>query len=315
MATHNTSRLTIDDFAEAFGILPVDLPDDCKSQVSRFDFRYEFVDAAEHNNLVNEIQQALDDGRHSRVGSHRRDLWERAWSENLARLISSDYDLVSLVPNYYLKWQPLRFKHRFIKTAQPMFQLNFFTVLRTWLFKHYLTDIDNVYELGSGSAQNLAMLAQMLPEKNFFGLDWAPASQQLLTTLSTKFGWNMVGRQFDLFAPDHKFQIAENSAVFTIAALEQLGNKCRPILEYLLEQAPRLCISLEPLVELYNEEDQLDRLAIQFHKKRGYLENYLTSLQELELEQRLKITRIHRMHFGAFYDESYTLVVWELTSA
>ena len=86
-------------------------------------------------------------------------------------------------------------------------------------------------------------------------------------------------------------------------------------MEYLLEQAPRLCISLEPLVELYNEEDQLDRLAIQFHKKRGYLENYLTSLQELELEHRLKITRIHRMHFGAFYDESYTFVVWEPTSA
>jgi len=48
---------------------------------------------------------------------------------------------------------------------------------------------------------------------------------------------------------------------------------------------------MEPLVELYNHDILFDYLGMKFHKKRGYLGNFLTSLKKMESENKIKIIR------------------------
>ena len=67
---------------------------------------------------------------------------------------------------------------------------------------------------------------------------------------------------------------------------------------------------LEPIVELYDENDLLDYLAKKFHQKRHYLSGLLPYLKELEAEGRIVIDKVQRMHFGNFNHEGYTVLVW-----
>ncbi|RKI40080.1 hypothetical protein D7V86_18630 [bacterium D16-51] len=49
--------------------------------------------------------------------------------------------------------------------------------------------------------------------------------------------------------------------------MEQVGKNFSCFLEYLLVQKPEICIHLEPIVELYEEDNIIDWCAKQFHKK------------------------------------------------
>jgi hypothetical protein len=67
---------------------------------------------------------------------------------------------------------------------------------------------------------------------------------------------------------------------------------------------------MEPLVELYDEQRLVDYLAIKFHRKRGYLEGFLTSLRKLQAEGRIEILEQRRFYFGSIYHEGYSYVAW-----
>ncbi len=309
-------QVTSDDFALAFGVAAEDLPADCRSKILEHDFRFEPAPPEEHSRLVLETLKTLDGGELVKVGSHRKAVWERGWSENLREFVAADYNLESLLPKYYNNAHPyLRLRRQYIKPVDPSFEVNFYTVLRMWLFRRYLTDIQNVYELGAGTGLNLAMLAQLFPEKNLYGLDWASASKDILTALSKRYGWRITGYEFDLFHPDPDFELAQNSAVLTTTALEQLGHEHGPLLDYLLRQAPAVCINVEPIVELYQDEHLLDSLAMRYHRQRGYLENYLPTLRQLEQEGKIELLCVQRPYFGGFFNESYSIVVWKPRAA
>jgi hypothetical protein len=97
----------------------------------------------------------------------------------------------------------------------------------------------------------------------------------------------------------------------TMCALEQIGDKHEEFLQFLLRQSPALCINMEPICELYDEDNLLDHLAIRYHKQRGYLEGYLSRLRQLESQGRLTILKAQRVFFGNVYHEGYSFVVWK----
>lgn len=304
-------RISIDDFATAFGVSPKELPEECKEQISKFDFRFEPVSQEDRDRLLLETLEKLDGDDLTAAGSHRKGIWEKGWAENYSEFVKSDYDLKSLLPKYFRTELSLRFKQRYIRPVDPDFEVNFFAVLKTWLFRSYLTDIPNVYEVGCGTGVHLVTLAQMFPQKRLFGLDWAAASQDILKAIATKYGWPIEGRHFDIFNPDPELDLMPDSAVLTIHSLEQIGDGIRPLLDYLLRQKPKICISVEPLVELYDPSNLMDYLAIKYHRKRAYLENYLTALRRLEEKKRVKIIAVQRPFISGFFNESYSVVVWK----
>jgi hypothetical protein len=170
--------------------------------------------------------------------------------------------------------------------------------------------VDAVYEFGCGTGYHLVALAQRFPDKKIKGLDWAEASRKSVNLLAEKYGLNLEGYVFDFYHPDEYLEIEENSAVITLAALEQVGDQYEKFLRFVLKKKPRLCINVECISELYDENNLIDYLAIRYHRKRRYLDRYLTRLQQLETQGLISIQKVKRTFLGDTCHEAYTILVW-----
>jgi len=115
-----------------------------------------------------------------------------------------------------------------------------------------------------------------------------------------------------MLKPDENFKIKENSVVFTIGAIEQLASKVELFLQFLLNSSPGLCLHVEPTIELYDQNNLIDYLAVRFHRKRGYTENFLTRLKELEAKGKIEILKVKRLFFGSLYMEGYSCIIWKI---
>ena len=300
--------LTPQDFASAFGI--PQLPEECRKLVAGHDFHYEEASADEHSALVLETLKKLDSRQFAVVGEHRKDVWEKGWSENLREFAASGHDADALMPKYYRGHPFVRWRQRFIRPADKAFEIHFSTVLRTWLFRRFFSESADIYELGCGTGLNLILLARLFPDKRLHGTDWASASQEILAGLAKRYGWQLQGHPFDFFHPDPAFRLAPGAAVLTFTALEQVGARHEALLAYLLSQRPAVCVHVEPMAELYDEGNLLDYLALRYHRERGYLDGYLSALRRLEKDGRIEILLTQRPYFGGFYNESYSMVAW-----
>jgi SAM-dependent methyltransferase len=303
-------NLTIDDFARAFGVGNDELSPAVCEAIERFDFRYQDLSAPDRDRVILDILKKLKSNHFAKVGEQRKDIWEKAWSEYLQNFSSKNCDFDELNPKFINTNPVVRLNQQYVRTADSKFELNFFRVFRRYLFEKYLANLDAVYEFGCGSGFNLVACAELYPEKSIYGLDWSPSSVQIANLMATQ-GLNVQGRSFDFFAPDDRLELADNSAILTMCALEQIGSKHEAFLQFILSRSPGLCIHMEPLCELYDGENLVDYLAIEYHQNRGYLDGYLTRLQELETQQKIEILQTKRLYFGSLYHEGYSFIVWK----
>lgn len=315
MQSNQPHELTVDNFVHAFGISKNDLPPDVQILIEETNFTYEKLNPKQRDRIILDILKKLEANQFSRVGQERKEIWSNAWSEYLQAFIESNHSLEALNPKFMKPNQVVRLNSEFVKPQNPNFELDFFAVFRVWLFKQYLAEINAVYEFGCGSVFNLVALAKLYPEKKLYGLDWAIPSVQLVDKIAETQGFNMKGYRFDFFAPDSSLEIENNSAFLTMCALEQIGGNYQDFIRFVLEKSPKLCINMEPICELYNEENLIDYLAIKYHKQRGYLDGYLSYLRKLESENKLIIRQVKRLNFGSLYHEGYSLIIWEPTGS
>jgi len=302
--------LKVEDFAEMFGAIADDFSDGCKKLIEQMDFRHHVIEGRERDKVIRDVLKAIESGDLTVSGKQRKDDWETGWEENLQRFIESDYDLSSLVPAYYHTHQILRLQRDYIRHVSPSFVIDWYTVYRRYFFEKYLSDYDCIYEFGCGTGLNLVMMAELFPDKAIHGTDWVAASKKIVDTIAEVYNYNIKGHVFDLFSPVDDFEMCDNSAIVTLNSLEQIGANHEPFIQFVLKKAPAICINWEPLIELYDESDLLDYLAIQYHRKRGYLEGYLSRLRELECEGKAEILKTQRICFGSMYQEGFSLVVW-----
>lgn len=305
--------VNLEDFACSFDTPVRDIPEDCLEQIGKSDFRYRILTGKERDKILLDVIKKIElDGQV--VGTdERRNVWERGWAENLRGFFKSSYNLNELVPKFIRSNQVVRFNQDYIKPSNPNFELDYFSVFRFWLFKKYLADFNSIYELGCGTGFNLAALAQLYPKKKLYGLDFVPSSVALVDKLGEAYNWNITGSLFDMLHPDESFRLDANSAVFTIAAVEQLAGNFEPLLQFILRNSPGLCLHVEPAIELYDENNLVDYLAMKFHRKRGYTENFLTRLRQLEAQNRVEVLKIKRLFFGSLYHEAYSYIIWKPT--
>jgi cyclopropane fatty-acyl-phospholipid synthase-like methyltransferase len=188
--------------------------------------------------------------------------------------------------------------------------LDYYNVFRLWLFKKYLSEFEHIYEFGCGTGFNLVVLARLFPEKKLFGLDFVPSSVELVNKIGTAHRHNIKGRLFDMISPNETLTLAKNSAIFTIGSVEQLASRFEAFFQFLLNQSPSLCIHVEPTIEFYDDNILFDYLAKKFHQKRGYTENFLTRLRELEAQKKVEILKAKRLYFGSLFMEGYSYIVW-----
>jgi SAM-dependent methyltransferase len=304
------SVLTLQDFARLFGTTADNISSDCRAIIDAHDSSYRTLAGEERDHILLNVLKQIDANQFSLAGPEGKERWEKGWAENSDSFLESGGDASQLIPKYIRLGQPLRMDQTYVEPSDPNFELNWYEVFRLWLSQTYLADAKTVYEFGCGSGFNLAVLAQLYPDKRYFGLDWASSSVDIVNELGKFRGWDRHGHLFDFFSPDRSVRIEENSTVLTIGALEQTGVDYEPFLQYLLESSPSLCVNIEPIVEWYEEDTLVDYAAIQFHLKRNYWWGFPARLKELEQAGKVEILKAKRSCFGSLYIESYSQLIW-----
>lgn len=304
-------EVTLEDFACSFGTTMDDIPVECRELIAKTDFKYEILVEEKRDKVLLDVFKKIESDQQIIGAKERQNTWKKGWAENLQDFIDSGYDLNKLVPRFIRLNQAIRLNQNYIMPSNPSFELDYFSVFRLWLFKKYLKKFESIYEFGCGTGFNLTVLAQLYPEKKLQGLDFVPSSVDLVNKIGEVYGWKIKGHLFDMLSPDKNFKIEDNGAIFTVGAVEQLASNFEPFLQFLLKQSPKLCIHVEPTIELYDENNFIDYLAMKFHRKRGYTENYLTRLRELEAQNKIEILKVKRPFFGSLYMEGYSLIIWK----
>ena len=308
------SRETLDtnSFAYLFGTTPENIDVTCGEIINKFDFRYKIISEKERDEIILSVLKTIDSGDLKPSGNNRKGDWEKGWQENLNAFIASNYDISKLSPKYISKYDISRVFSRYVKPIDKQFELNFYTVFRHFLFNTYFKPYKNIFEFGCGSGYNLAIINKLFPDKHLTGLDWAESSVKIADSLGACLHAPISGKVFDYFQPDYSFDIPSGSLVLTLNSLEQLGSDYKLFLDFILKKKPALCINAEPFLEMYDENNLMDYLALKYHKTRNYLAGYYDALKDLESEGIVKINKAQRVHIGNLFHEGYSFIEWNV---
>lgn len=299
-------------FMRWFDIAPGDLPVFAIEKIAGSDLRYRRPKRAERDAIVLRILRRLSERPQSVLDNARRGVWTQAWAAQYEKASAGGFSAEALEPSFVSGDTVVRIDRDFAIPHSPRLELDVYAIVRRILFQRWMGEAKVALEFGSGSAFNLIDMAAMYPELKIIGLDWAPAAVKLVDDIARHRGLNMSGRPFDFFAPDPSLDDAEGAAVFTFCALEQIGAKFAPFVEFLLQKRPRVCVHLEPILEFYRPEENLaDHLAVAFHRARDYLSGFHTHLRALAQQGRARILDERRLGFGSLFHEGYSVIVWQ----
>ena len=248
---------------------------------------------------------------HASEGPEQWQRWEEGWGENLECIQREGYRRELLRPRYY-RDDVVRYRGAYIQPLEPGFEAGVAERIRRVIFHEYLAGYPSIVEFGCGTGSNVVELLELFPAARLCGCDWAKASQEILRLIARDTGKSLQAVHFNMFAPELSDPVAlgSDTAVLTVHTLEQLGTNFRPMLEFLLDRAPGLCLHIEPIVELYDPELLLDSLSVAYHRRRNYLDGFLEALRLEEATGRIEIVTAQRVRFGSLFHEGYSIVAW-----
>lgn len=305
-----TFNLTTKSFAKIFNTQDYNLPLLAQQAIKKANFKFKKVEGKQYDQAILRIIKTLDSKTLKIAGPKRQADWEKGWEENLALFKQGKHDLNQLIPKFVKKGEYIRFQGSLIDPESESFETDFVSVMRYYLFDKYYKKINTLYEFGAGTGLNLVAASEIFPKMKLVGLDWANSSVDIISALKKKLNINIDGVRFDLFNPDKKYQLDRSYAILTIGTLEQLGKNFKPFINYLLINKPKICIHMETIYELYNQDNLLDFLAIKYLEKRNYLRGFYPLLKNLQRSGKIKILEV-RKTFGSFYHDGYTYIVWK----
>lgn len=287
------------------------LSDYVKNKISEYKLEYSPLEKEEEGQVLIKIIDTLLDPFLVYSGPHRLKQWEKGWGQNLTEL-KKEKTTDTISPRYFGKYKIQRFNQSFVKGISPNYEKNMLYVILDYVFDKYLREVKNIYEFGCGTGYILLKAREVNPSANLFGLDWAKSSQKILKQMANSgLTKNIKGYNFDFFKPNAKIKLADNSAVYTVAALEQVGSDYKAFVSYLLKNKPAICLHLEPIAELLDENRLIDNLSIKYFRKRKYLHGYLDYLRGLEKEGKIKIIEAKRTYIGSMFIEGHSIIVWK----
>jgi len=247
----------------------------------------------------------------------RQKVWEKGWGQNLSDVLNKGLSSKTLLPYYYRNGvSVMRYKGKFILPEDENFETKFLSIIQLVLSTKYFKNYDNIYELGSGPCHNTFEFALRTKNKNFFTTDWVKSSLEIATIIEKnkkEFGLEthtFTSNFFNLFEPNEEYKLRANSILLTFGSMEQLGENIQGLVDYFLKQECNNFIHLEPIMELYNRDTEIDNLAFQYAEKRNYLVGFLPKLLELEKKGIVKVDCCNKMLGSGFHD-GWTFLRWE----
>jgi S-adenosylmethionine-diacylgycerolhomoserine-N-methlytransferase len=234
--------------------------------------------------------------------------WDRGWAEALREAEAADFAPDALTPRYFRGAPWLRWQGDVLATDNPHLEPQLLNVARLVLFEHFVRGARHIWELGCGSGQNLAALARLYPDAQVTGFDWAQPAVDIATRFGQRQGARVSGVRFDMLRPGPR-RCADGTVVVTVHALEQLGTRHGPLLDWLLASRPALVLHYEPIAEFYDTGRLFDYLAAWYSTHRDYLTGYLPALREREARGQLEIVFARRPGLGGIVHEA-SVVAW-----
>ncbi len=279
------------------------------------ELNYTNLSELDQQKLISFVIRKLIDGDFVKAGEDRKEEWELGWGENFAELTDTANFQKAITPKYFNKYNVVRWGGSFIQPVSENFEKNTLSIIVDYISDKYFREMHSIYEFGCGTGHNLFSVRAANEKANLYGLDWATSSQKIIESVRLAgIDSKMYGYNFDYFNPDYSIKIQPKSAVYTVASLEQVGNRWVDFVEYLIANTPDICVHIEPIAEVLDENVVMDCLSIEYFKKRNYLNGFLSGLKRLEGDGRVEIMDVKRTHIGSLFIEGYTIVVWRPVS-
>ncbi len=274
---------------------------------------YRNLSSNEQSTVISEIYTRIDDISTDKAGPDFKSNWEANWSENLDRF-NLDKSESSLIPKFISSVEPIRLNGRFVMPLIPEFEIKIVRILRAYLFEKYFSEVNEVHEFGAGTGFNLIQLGQMYPSKELYGYDWSNSSVKLMTAAGAANNLNLIGRDFDMFAPNYNVEIGQNSGLITVGALEQLGSNWSNFLDFSIKKKFSIFINIETNYEmtLFDNSD-IGVVSRRYIERRNWLMGYFAKLENLQTENRIEILSRQKV-LGSRFHDSWTFTVWRLTN-
>lgn len=300
--------MTPQDLSELFGLALTPAVIEMIQQ-SKMDFTRRVPDEAEQRSLLLQALKHADNLTDAAFVSVDKDLQLQGWNQIYAGMARLEQQTIPpfLVPK---PGTPIRIRGRYEIPTSQSFEFSLLTVLRSLLFPMAFSQCAAVHEFGCGSGHNLWHVGKQLPGKALKGYEWSTAALEVVRKIEQWQGLKIETEQFDLFDPTVGTLLPEDCGVLTVGALEQTGVRWKPWLDWLLQRRPKVVLHIEPIVELYNDNDLFDYVALRYHRRCGFLQGYLPELMRLNQEKKIEVHVAHKIPFGAFYHDAYTYVAW-----
>ena len=299
-------KITCEDFEKILGFK---IDDSTSKQIEDFGLEYRELTKEERDNYILHVFDVLTSDI-TVSGKHRINEWETGWGENLT-LFQKTKNIEDLIPKYHGKNRIVRWMGDVVMPITQNFDYKIHICFVDAILKHYVNNYKNVFELGCGPAYHLLRLNNYNPKLSLFGSDWTESSQKIIQEINKTLGCEINGFNLDFFNPEYTKEIGKNSLVYTVAALEQIGDNFQKLVNFLIEKKSGLCIHLEPIDELLDSKKLIDDLSIKYFRKRNYLNNFLPYLEKLEKDGKIEIIKKQRIYSGSYFIEGHSLIIWK----
>lgn len=215
--------------------------------------------------------------------------------------------------DYKPKWLTLnsktvyRWNGEFVKSNNIGLERSYAELLRIQLFYKYLTPMDTVIEFGAGTGHNMLSLKTIFPDKCVWGSDFSKEAVEMHKEKGLDSFLCDMTKVVSTQIPQRRFP-NERVAAFTFGAMEQLGEDYKNFACMCKDYRFDLIVQVEPLRELYTDS-RFDKLALEYHNKRGYLGDYVSYVKNLPCGYN-RIKELTRTGFGNMFNEGYMVLVW-----
>ena len=299
------NKLTKDEVLNHFNILYDDLPKSIQLQLDKFfPIQYNELNSEQYNEYYELCLEMLN--KKLEVD------WQDDWFSVLQNLQTNDDNVKSIIrPKWFRKSAFVNIQNCLSLTETPYVDWEYQLITRQMLFYTHLKDIENICEFGSGSGTNFYLINKILQNKNFILSDISVTSLKIIQELKRKLNRNNLTYSNIDIEQDIDLQLPDNTAVITTSVLEQIGDNYKNFIKFILKEKPQIVINVEPIVELLDSKSRFDNVMNLYCEKRKYLTGYLTELEKLEKQKKIKIIMKKRtMVSGTFIENS--VLIWKV---
>lgn len=295
-------------------VLDTKLSDYLKQRCFEASLEYEDISESDRDNYIRDVVNRLckvDVDRDTKpAGEHRLTEWERGWGENLES-IKKGKSVNDLVPRYHGKHTLIHWRQKMIRPLTPYLDYKLHCIIVDWAIEKFLGSVNTLFEFGCGPGYHLLRARKINPNAHMVGLDWTRASQQIIEQIKEAgIEQNIEGKNFNFFSPDYSIEVPANSGFLTVAALEQIGDNHEEFLKFVMAKKPSVVVHLEPIDEMLDQNNLIDRLSTLYFRKRNYLKGYLPTLERLQDDGKIRIICSQRTYSGSYFIEGHSLIVW-----